>query len=362
MGRDDGGADPELVGKQRREQGARPAERHEHGCARVAALLDRDAADRVRHVRVGDPQHAAGDLGGAPEPDLRGELVERCVGPRAIEPHAARDVARGQHPERHRGVGHGRLAAALAVAGRSRQRARAAWADAQEAAGVDERDRAAAGSDRADVDPRRLQRQADHGALVEHRHLPVGDQAGVEAGTAHVGDDRHLEIERGCQGRRGRGACDGTGEDRLEGALAGLRERHRAAARARDQCVAREPDSLDAGLQPFQVRPHPMPDERIDERRHSALVLAVLARDPMRQGDAAVEALRPQDAGCLEFVRRVRVRVQERDRDGVDALCDTACRGGAHGTGIQGETDASVGEHALVDREPQPPRNERRRR
>src|SRR6478735_1176032 len=48
---------------------------------------------------------------------------------------------------------------------------------------LDEGDRAAAGADRAHVDPRGLQRHPDHFALVLERRPPVDQEAGVEAGA-----------------------------------------------------------------------------------------------------------------------------------------------------------------------------------
>ena len=74
--------------------------------------------------------------------------ITRCAA-RGIERHApAVEIVRIEIAEHDAGVGHRRLVAAAAVAGRPRHGAGALRADAQQAAGVDPGDRAAAGADR----------------------------------------------------------------------------------------------------------------------------------------------------------------------------------------------------------------------
>ena len=73
---------------------------------------------------------------------------------------------------------------------------------------LDPCDRAAAGPDRAHVDPRGLQRHADDLALVLHARPAVDQQAGVEARAADVRGDRKVEIELRAQAARPDGAGD----------------------------------------------------------------------------------------------------------------------------------------------------------
>ena len=121
----------------------------------------------------------------------------------ARELDAARELDR-QHPEHDGRVGDRRLGAAAPVAGGARNRPGALRTDVQQAACADVRDRPSARADRADVDPRRLDRKADDAALVEHRHLAVADQAGVEARAADVGCDRARRARAGARARPSR--------------------------------------------------------------------------------------------------------------------------------------------------------------
>ncbi len=85
-----------------------------------------------------------------------------------------------------------------AIGGRTGHRAGALRADAEGAAAVDMRDRAAAGADRVDVDHRHQQREAgDRGrariGLGEHA---VDDDADIGAGAADVEGDQALPLDR----------------------------------------------------------------------------------------------------------------------------------------------------------------------
>ena len=88
-----------------------------------------------------------------------GDRDRRRARPPPVEPPlAAEEVVRVEVAEHEVGVGDRRLVAAVAVAGRARHRAGAFRPDMQHAAGVDPRDRAAAGADAGDVEA--LQRDA----------------------------------------------------------------------------------------------------------------------------------------------------------------------------------------------------------
>ena len=116
----------------------------------------------------------------------------------------------GQPAEDQVRVGHRGLLAATAVAGRAGVGARALRADAQRAAAVDPRDRAAARADRVDVDHRQADGQPGDLALDGQLGLgaALGEEERVAARAAHV------EAERGRLGddpRRHR-APGGAGE------------------------------------------------------------------------------------------------------------------------------------------------------
>src|SRR5207302_10227006 len=197
---------------------------------------DRDLADRVGHACGCDRDHTAGSLLGRAQP----ELLERVHGEATVEHDAAGELAWPEHPERERCIGDGGLGAAAAVARRSRPCSGAARADSKQAADVDICDRAAAGADRADVDPRGLHGQPDDRALVEELRAALDDQAGVEARAADVRRDRiadpELAREPGCALRSGYR----PGPERLERPAPCPAEAHRSPSRARDESLAGE--------------------------------------------------------------------------------------------------------------------------
>ena len=225
-------ADLQLAGEQRGKKRTCAAERHQRRLTRVLAALDRDPADRVRHVRGGDRHDPAGRVL-ATEAELLRKRREGCLRLLAVEHDSARQLAVTEHSEQERGVGDGRLGPAPSVAGRAGDGAGAARADPHQAADVDVSDRPAAGADRAHVDPRCLHRQALHLALVHQLRLPVDDEARVETRSADVCGDHVAEVEDAGELARALGACDRPGHDRLERAHLGLSEGHRTASRPR---------------------------------------------------------------------------------------------------------------------------------
>ena len=133
--RDEHGLHLELLRERARVQRPRAAERDEREVARIEALLDRDDAERTRHLRVDDRDRRRGvDVA---ESRARGVVVE-------LDP--SREDAR-QSSEKQVRVGHRRELAAVAVAGRAGIGARALGADPQRAALVEPDDRAAARAD-----------------------------------------------------------------------------------------------------------------------------------------------------------------------------------------------------------------------
>ena len=114
-----------------------------------------------------------------------------------VERHLAAEEAVGAEPAEHQvGVGHGRLRAAAAVAGRAGHRAGALRADAQRAV-LDARDRAAAGADLENVHHGDLHRQrlvvAADQRLRGGQRLALVDDAGLGGGAAHVEGDGVVE-------------------------------------------------------------------------------------------------------------------------------------------------------------------------
>ena len=134
---------------------------------------------------------------GSPDPlgDGRRRAV-RVERDGAAQEEVGIDIAEGE-----RGVGHGRLGAALAVAGRARHGPRAVRADMEHAARIDPGDGAAAGADAAHVDGRKPRHVAPNArpepCLPGPGNPPLADQRDVVAGAAGVGDDGHVLVALG---------------------------------------------------------------------------------------------------------------------------------------------------------------------
>ncbi len=141
--------------------------------AQVLAALDGVHARRVRHVLVDHLADAERRVLGRKIERRADPLGDRALGAVDVERHAAaRERRRIDAAEHEIGVGHGRLAAAAAVADRAGLRAGAVGPDRDASERVDPRDRAAAGADLDHLDHRNAQRQA--AALeeaIDARHL-----------------------------------------------------------------------------------------------------------------------------------------------------------------------------------------------
>ena len=115
--------------------------------AGVHPVLHRDLLDRLDHLLAGKRQHRGRGLVRR-EFQRHRNLLQHVRRGGDVEPHApAEEVVRVDIAEHDRGVGDGRLLAALAVAGGAGARARALRADPEQPAGIDPGDRAAAGAD-----------------------------------------------------------------------------------------------------------------------------------------------------------------------------------------------------------------------
>ena len=138
---------------------------------------------------------AASSIGSIPRP-----AASRSTGSieGRVESHApAEEVVGVEASEQEVRVRHRHLAAAAAVADRTGLRPGAARADAKEAARVDPRDRAAAGTDRLDVDQRDRRRQSPLDLVLRRvALLAADDDADVGARAADVERDHVLLAQR----------------------------------------------------------------------------------------------------------------------------------------------------------------------
>ena len=211
---------------------------------------------------------------------------QRAAGERRVA-----DVA-----EQQVGVGDRRLLVALAVAGRTRHRARAARAHAQRTAGIERRDAAAAGADFRDVDHRNAQQvtvAAHQPAADRHRRadlvfgaaqdLAALDDRRLGRGAAHVERD-HVRVAacarhplRGDDARR-RARLDDRHRPRR-----GRRRADQAAVRLHDQDRRAHVALGQRPAQPVEVARDQRRDIGVDDRGAGALELQHLRQHVRRQ-------------------------------------------------------------------------------
>ncbi len=196
-------AEPELARDVGGVQPGRAAEREQREAPRIDAAPHRDEPHALGHVRVDD----AMDAGARPRSDrcqaAPAIAIDGALGRRDVEPAvAAEEIVRVEIAEHEVGVGHGRLGAALAVAGRPRHRAGALRPDMQDAAGIDPRDRAAAGADAGDVEAVQGDAVAADLAVHDQRRRAVDHQADIGRGAAHVERDQVFGRRSGARRRR----------------------------------------------------------------------------------------------------------------------------------------------------------------
>ena len=283
--RHDGFGHRQLLRQVDRVGAARAAEGDQREIAHVDTALDRDRGDAAGHVGVDDPDDAERRFLQARAHLLR-QGADRAFGRREIERHPAGVEIVGVEPAEHQvSVGHGRLGAAQAVAGRAGHGARRVRPDIERAAGIDPGDRTAARADDMQVDDRDLDRQALEIALGRHPRAAVLDQPDIEGRAAHV-DRNHAAapVSPAVQRRRHDPA-----------ARAGIDGRHRLFPRHADRSGAAvgldhgqaggRRDVRDPGFEIAQVAVHHRGQVGVHRRRRGALVFPVFRAHPVGQGD-----------------------------------------------------------------------------
>ena len=270
----------------------RAAAADQHGLARIDALIDGDVLDGVDHVLADDIEDGGGGLVRADterSAHLLGNRRRRAVGIErdgAAQEEVGVDVA-----QRERGVGQGRLAAALTVAGGARHRARAVGADVQHAARIDPGDGAAAGANAAHVDGGEARHVAAN-AGAEPRlpgpgDPPLADQRDVIAGAARVGDDGHALVALGgSEGAAGDGRHRRAGVQRVDRGRRQVGRIDDTALGGHGQQPALEPGVAQPRLQGRQVAGHDRLQRGVDAGARRPPVL------PQRRVQAVGERIR----------------------------------------------------------------------
>ena len=356
-GRNDHRPDPDLARDQHRMQWTGAAISHQREVAGIEAALGGDALDRIGHRGHRDAQNSFGRRGGVHAERPGDTLDQRTFGGFDIEPHLTAEKAVGGEPPEHEvGIGHRRLGAAAAVAGRPRHRSGALRSDAQPAL-LHPRDRAAAGADLENIHHGDLHREraviaADQGGAGGER-VTIVDDAGLGSGPAHVEGDCVLETERMAQGLGADDAGRRTRFQHVHTVPLGLLRLVEAAVRLHDQerpGKARAPDAL---IDLADIAPHDRPDIGVGDHRRAALELAVFLGQLVRGGDEQRGVVALQDRLGARFMIRPGIAVEKQDRGSFHAdLLEPAAQ--AHDLRlVERRVDLAVGQHPLLDLETQ---------
>ena len=287
IGRHDDGGHLQQVGDRRRHDRAVAAEGEQGEIPRVAAAVGRDRLDGAHHGAAGDLQDAVGGVQHVPAQHGGDPLGDRLRGSPGVDGEAAADqIIRVEPAEGQHRVAEGRLRAALPVGDRPGHGAGAVRPDADQPAGVDPHQAAAAGADLRNVDDRQLERvaaahdqlarQVDAGAdlvVAGPGDLAGLDDGGLGRGAAHVeGDAVGDPVARAGVGRAdhagGRAGLDDIGRFLRCG-----RGAHDAAVGFHHQDRRRDADAVQMLPQPAEIAPDHRAEIGVDDGRAGPLVL-----------------------------------------------------------------------------------------
>ena len=349
-------------------QGSGAAERDHRPGGDVLPPLDGVDPGRVRHVLVdhlgdGERGERVGEIEG--RPDRAADRLDRPL--RGKPDRSTRELRRIDAPEHDVGVRHRRPLAAPVVAGGAGVGPRARRADVEASHFVHPRDGPPAGPDLDHLDGRNAHREA---ASLE---VPVGashlegagrlrlvsvDEADLGRRPAHVEGDRVLVAAL---------ARDLGGEDRAAG-RPGLDEPDREAGRVaeggepaaggHEEERAPEAKRPELGLEAGEVARHPGLDIGVRAGRGLALVLPDLGAHLARKGDADLREGGGEDLPDPPLVGRVRVGVEQPDRDRLDAVPLETRHEGMHRPLVEGNQDLAPVVRPLGHRPAQVPRHE----
>ena len=314
--------------------GTSAAEGEEGIAAEIAAALDAVDPCGRRHVLVDDAVDAPRRRDHVEAQRARDVFLDRTPRGLAVEPHAPAQEEFGvEVTEQEIGVGHGGEPAAQVVTGGPGIGARTVGADLEQAHAVDARDRATTGADLDHLDhrhshghPRALLEAIGAGDLelpCDQRRAVV-DHARLGRGTAHV---EREQARFPAIPRRPRGGDGAGGRARFHQAdrkSPRLAWQHDAAGRLHDVELAGDVELREPSLEVFQVTRHQRHDVDVGRRRGCPLVFSDLGNDVGRARHRNARS----DLGCqlgqAALVGRIHVRVEQADRDRLDAVGDEA--------------------------------------
>ncbi len=282
----------------------------------------------------------------------------------------ARECIGIEMPDDQVGIRDGRPVAAALIAGGPGLRSGAARADLQQIEAVEMRDAAAPCPDldqlhRRDIDRQSAARgeapRASGFELVGDQRLIILDDAQLRGGPAHV-EGQHIRDARALAeigGRDGAGRRAGLEQlDREAACLAGVRE---AAIRQHHEQRRADAERFQLRLQAAEIAVRHRSHIGIGRRGGRALEFADLRRDLARDRDVEPGEILLEKIARASLVRRVRIGMQEDDRDQLDALRRQRAARRDNVILVERRILAAVGAHALRHLETELARNERRR-
>jgi len=147
------------------------------------------------------------------------------------------------------------------------------------------------------------------------------DEADIGARAPRIGGEHVVEARGLGEQARAEGAGGGTAEDRRDRPRGDLARRDDAAVRFHDvERHARAELGVETRLDGANVIGHARLHERIHDRRHRTLVLAVLGQDLGGYRHVCPGMLALEDGAHALLVLGIRVGVDEAHPDGVDAV------------------------------------------
>ena len=289
--RDQRRAEPQEVDEPAGLEGPGATEGDQRVVARIEAALDAHLLDGVGLVPgrdlddpVGGALRGKAELGGQGFDPLPGEVGRQW--------HLPAQKVRRDAPEDELGVRHRGTRAAPAVAHRARVGARAGGPDPEATVRRSPRDRAASRPHGDQIDHRHLEGKPPDGAVGRDARLAALDQTDVGAGPARVQGEHAIATggrgeEAGAERAGGRAA-----QDRRDRVADHLTSRdHPAVGLHHLEWRAGPELGVQAGADPLHVARDPALGEGVDERRHRALVLAILGPDLGRERDVRLRVL-----------------------------------------------------------------------
>ncbi len=246
------------------------AKTQQRKAARIDAAAQRHQPDAVGHLQIDQPEDAGGSLLAREVQRARDGIDGRFAGGAIEFSLAAEKIIGVEIAEQEIGVGDGRGRAALAIAGRAGDCARAFRADTK-ARRIDPRDRSAAGADAGDVEAAQRDALASEATLGGELCLAACDQRDVGRGAAHVERNKVGNAEQPGGTARTGDAAGWTRQHGRDRQPRCFRNRRHAAMRENDEQAAGEACLAEANFEVRQVAMHRRPDIGVHDRGRDPL-------------------------------------------------------------------------------------------